>query len=374
MDLVERARGLLVGMAVGDALGLPREGLEPGRAARLWGPPLRHAFWLGRGVVSDDTEHAFLTAQAVLASRGEEAPFARALGWRLRGWLATLPPGVGWATLRACALLCLGASVTRSGRRSAGNGPLMRAPLLGFAVPEPRRRAALVEVSTRATHTHPLALEAARAIAELAAAARDGEHRRAALFALATRHLRDAAWRAPLARLEHALTTAAEPGDWARTEGLERGVTGYVVHTVPAVLFSWLRAPRDYPGAVATAIELGGDADTVAAIVGALAGAVAGRAAIPRALVDGIVDWPLAPPRLDALALRLVDHLEGRPSPPLRTPFGPLRLVRNLAVGAAAIAHVLWRIAAAAAGVRRRPRARRAVSPGAEQTPPPPDG
>ena len=52
--------------------------------------------------------------------------------------------------------------------------------------------------------------------------------------------------------------------------GLARGVTGYIHHMVPICLHTWLRAPRDFAGAVEGVIALGGDTDTTAAIVGAL--------------------------------------------------------------------------------------------------------
>ena len=49
--------GSILGTAVGDALGLPLEGLSRRRGARLIGDPDRHHLILGRGMVSDDTEH-----------------------------------------------------------------------------------------------------------------------------------------------------------------------------------------------------------------------------------------------------------------------------------------------------------------------------
>ncbi|HET6883416.1 MAG TPA: ADP-ribosylglycohydrolase family protein [Pirellulales bacterium] len=52
MPLSQRALvGSLLGMAVGDALGLPYEGLSPRRAARLLGPPTRYRLLFGRGIV-----------------------------------------------------------------------------------------------------------------------------------------------------------------------------------------------------------------------------------------------------------------------------------------------------------------------------------
>lgn len=62
------------------ALGLPRADLSRRRAARLYGTgPLEHGFVLGRGMVSDDAEHACMTAQVLLAAGDDEAQFARSL-------------------------------------------------------------------------------------------------------------------------------------------------------------------------------------------------------------------------------------------------------------------------------------------------------
>src|SRR6185436_14806633 len=114
----------LLGCAVGDSIGLPREGLSPRRAQRLFGSgPLTHRLVFGRGMISDDTEHACMTMQALLASNGDVDRFRRSLAWRLRGWLVTLPAGIGWATLRSIVKLWLGFS---GGVSSAGNGPAMR--------------------------------------------------------------------------------------------------------------------------------------------------------------------------------------------------------------------------------------------------------
>jgi ADP-ribosylglycohydrolase len=98
---VDRITGLLLGTAVGDSLGLPREGLTPLRASRMYSGPLRQRL-LGRwGMLSDDTEHACMTARALLVEAGDPQRFARMLASSLRWWLAALPPAVGSATLRA---------------------------------------------------------------------------------------------------------------------------------------------------------------------------------------------------------------------------------------------------------------------------------
>lgn len=61
----DRAIGCLLGGALGDSLLLPEEGLDRERIARRGAGPLRQGLVAGRGLLSDDTEHAFLTAQAL---------------------------------------------------------------------------------------------------------------------------------------------------------------------------------------------------------------------------------------------------------------------------------------------------------------------
>lgn len=138
--------GCLLGRAVGDAIGLPFEGLSREQVARRIGAePLGHSLFGRRGMVSDDTEHACMTGQALLAAPDSPEAFARSLAWRLRGWLLGLPASVGWGTLRAVVRLWLGWSTERSGVHSAGNGPAMRAALLRVCrADEPARLDAFV--------------------------------------------------------------------------------------------------------------------------------------------------------------------------------------------------------------------------------------
>src|SRR5262245_21409015 len=89
--------GLLLGTAVGDALGLPAENLSPGRIHRVWKGDWQMRFLLGRGMISDDTEHTLMVAQALLAHPNDAAAFQRSLARKFRWWLAGLPGGVGFA-------------------------------------------------------------------------------------------------------------------------------------------------------------------------------------------------------------------------------------------------------------------------------------
>ena len=123
--------GVLTGTAVGDALGLPAEGMSRQRLQRRWHGQWRHRFLFGRGMVSDDTEHTLFVAQALLAHPNDPVAFQRCLAWKLRLWLLGIPAGIGFATLRAILKLWLGFPPTRSGVHSAGNGPAMRSAIIG---------------------------------------------------------------------------------------------------------------------------------------------------------------------------------------------------------------------------------------------------
>ena len=170
ITLPNRFDGLLIGTMVGDALGLPAEGLKPARIRRLWPGEWSHHFFFGRGMLSDDSEHALMVGQALLQNSKDASSFALSLAWKLRWWLAALPAGVGLATLRAGMRLWLGFPPHRSGVYSAGNGPAMRSALIGaFFADDPERLQAYVEASTRLTHTDPKALTGALAVAHIAA-------------------------------------------------------------------------------------------------------------------------------------------------------------------------------------------------------------
>jgi ADP-ribosylglycohydrolase len=72
--------GVLLGTAVGDALGLPAENLSPERIRKRWSGEWRMRFLFGHGMMSDDTEHTIMVAQALLSHSDDSVAFQRALG------------------------------------------------------------------------------------------------------------------------------------------------------------------------------------------------------------------------------------------------------------------------------------------------------
>ncbi len=354
---LNRIAGVILGTAVGDALGLPREGMSPRRAARLYGnPPLRLRFLFGFGMVSDDTEHTCLVGQALLRSPDNTDSFLRSLGWGLRLWLLCLPAGIGRATLRAIIKLCVGFPLTKSGVWSAGNGPAMRAALLGVCLGHDLNKLrAFVRASTRVTHTDPWAESGALLVA---LAAHHGAERGPARIDAPT-FLRDvkqnvdvdAELTGILDKMEEHARRNAPAVDLAHALGLQRGVTGYIYHTVPLALYCWLRSPGDFRQAVEEVIALGGDTDTTGAIVGGIAGATVGASGIPGEWIDGIREWPCSVAWMRRLAERLARQFpgdgHGASEGPLRF-FWPGQAGRNLVFLAIVLAHAARRWASLA--------------------------
>jgi ADP-ribosylglycohydrolase len=107
-DLFDRFAGVLLGTAIGDALGLPMEGMTSRAVARRF-PNFERYSLLGRtGYVSDDTEQSALVAQALARHPRDPEGFVRAFRRSLLGWFVRLPWGIGFGTLRACARIMMG--------------------------------------------------------------------------------------------------------------------------------------------------------------------------------------------------------------------------------------------------------------------------
>jgi ADP-ribosylglycohydrolase len=321
--------GALLGTALGDAIGLVAEGMKPAAIARRFGRLDRFRLLPGVGVVSDDTEQAALVAQSLAREPGDAARCARAFRRSLAGWFLRLPWGLGLATLRACCRILAG--LETSGVVSAGNGSTMRAPVVGvFFASDPARRQDFGEALARVTHLDPRAIEGARFAAELAAACATASPTapRGPLVtgALAVVHAADL--RSAIEQGLRLGAAGAEPSEAAR----QLGNTGFVVPTLAVAAYAFVKDGHDPLEAIVTAIAVGGDADTIAAIVGAWVGALHGADALPAPLVARLAPGPFGERHLRALARDLARSQEGPSSAP-EARYSPLvALLRNLAL------------------------------------------
>ena len=89
---VDSIHGYLAGGAIGDSFGFPYEGLTKKRAVKLLGYPFPNKLLFGYGMLSDDTEHACMTAISLIQSSGQSRLFEKALINQLRSWFLCLPP------------------------------------------------------------------------------------------------------------------------------------------------------------------------------------------------------------------------------------------------------------------------------------------
>lgn len=326
----ERAEGCLVGLAVGDALGFPLEGLTARRIEKRFGAIQSFRFLGPTGYVSDDTEQAVMAAEALLEAGLDPERARRRFARKLVGWFWTFPPGIGGATLRACLKLTVGLP---GGVSSAGNGAAMRSAPLGL-LPDAIRDETVRRFS-QVTHTDPRGVDGARVVAAAVARLVRGEG--AALPDV----LQDVA---PVdQRLEEALTLSWEVSRAGAhpAEVAERvGRSGYVLHSVPLAFSGLWRDPADFMEGLQAVVLAGGDADSNGAIAGALLGTKFGRAAIPASLRDAL-EPAYAESRLIALASGLLKGkiLDGYSGPG----FLGLRR-RELAIKWGVALHVLARL------------------------------
>ncbi len=253
----------------------------------------------GRGMISDDTEHTCLVSQALINSGGNVDVFRRSFARGLRWWLLGIPAGAGLATVKATVRLWLGWSPQTSGVFSAGNGPAMRAAVLGAAIEDEETLREFVRASTRVTHSDPKAEYGALAVAWAANWAAKQEPLelqywcdRLHAFLQSGDEPSRIEFRSLLDRTVKSVQLGESTTAFAAQLGLQRGVTGYVYHTVPVALHACLSHPCDFRRAVISVIECGGDADTTAAIVGGIVGAVVGKEGIPREWLAGLSEWP----------------------------------------------------------------------------------
>jgi ADP-ribosyl-[dinitrogen reductase] hydrolase len=333
-ELEDALVGSILGTAVGDAIGLPYEGVSKRRAARLFGPPDRHRFFFGRGMVSDDTEQTCLVAQSLIESGRDVALFERRVLGRLGRWLLTLPAGVGLATLRAISKSLLFFPPHRCGVFSAGNGPAMRSAIIGAAIDDEALLPQLVKASCTLTHTDPKALNGALAVALGANLAKQASLVEPSDYLARLRPILDGGpateFMALMERVVASVNRGESTAEFAIAAGMERGVTGYVYQTVPVSIHAWLSNQNDFREAVSSVVRCGGDTDTTAAIVGGIVGSHVGKAGIPAEWLRTLAEWPRTAAWMEQLGRQLARVLStGTPETPLRLS-GPLVFGRNL--------------------------------------------
>lgn len=354
IDRRKSIEGLLFGIAVGDALGLAYEGLTRRQILRrLRRHPPRYALLPSRGFGSDEIQMAGMTGQAILRSVCKSENFLDSLAWSFRWWFLGLPFGIGLGTAKACIKLWLGFNPENSGSRSAGNGPAVRSLVIGatlIGTDVESRIERWCQLSSLLTHKAPQATAGAILLGQAAAIAimdkLDSEKRLSVLDQLIDLSRNDEITEL-LKKLKPCLEANMGPARVAKRLGWKKGISGYMPHSLTMSIYCWLRYHDDFAKAVFSAVRLGGDADSVAAITGGLVGLTAQVDSIPDDLIAKYRDWPADLAWHEQLAARLTEWPHGEEdilSAPAEPFFWPGQLVRNVLLIPVVIIHVVLRM------------------------------
>jgi len=298
---LDRTRGVLLGLACGDALGRPVEFSSASEISAAHGQldeMVGHGTWnQPAGTITDDTEQALCIARSLVDHQAfDPADVAE----RFVAWYDSGPFDIGRMTMRSLSRLKHGDEWDEAGEhvweqsregQNAGNGSVMRCPPL--AIPYATDWDRLVEVSRQSsqiTHADPRCTDGC-AILNLTVAG---------LLENADTPLQDALDYVG-ADAPDELVTALRPlvrGDSPGT--LE--TSGYVVHSLQTALHDGLFADSAEE-AIVTPVNRGGDTDTIGAIAGAVAGARFGASQLPDRWLGAIDEVD----ELETLAERLVE-------------------------------------------------------------------
>ena len=274
METIERFRGCLLGLAVGDAVGTTVEFKSRGSFKPVTDMVGGGAFRLKPGQWTDDTSMALCLASSLVERRefDLEDQIRRYCNWFERGYLSSTGKcfDIGNATRQALIRYHkTGNPLAGSADpQSAGNGSLMRlAPVPMFFFGDHDKVVHFSGESSRTTHGATECIDACRLFGNMLARALDGASKQDILFARSV-------------EVSSSAIQAIARGDYCEKQADAIQGEGYVVKSLEAALWCFFKTDS-YGRAILAATNLGDDADTTAAICGQIAGAYYGESGIP---------------------------------------------------------------------------------------------
>jgi ADP-ribosylglycohydrolase len=329
---LDRALGAFYGLALGDALGMPTQSLSRQQIKQRFGaihsledagPDQPIAANMPKGSITDDTEQAILVGDLLVAGKGRIEPAA--LAHSLIEWEAAMQAKgsqdlLGPSTKRAIEMILAGHTAEESGRYGTTNGAAMRITPVGIAanVDDAQVFVRAVVEACQVTHNTTLGISSAAAVAAVVSAGINGVPLGDALqvgVQIAQEAERHGHWVAGgriATRISWARSLSVE-NDKALLADLLYDLIGTSVASQESVVVSFALAHQVDIGelqafeALCMAASLGGDTDTIAAILGAMLGACQGMECWPAALIEQIKqvnDLDLEPLVQGLLALR----------------------------------------------------------------------
>jgi ADP-ribosylglycohydrolase len=274
---------ILVGLAVGDALGVPVEFMKRG-SFHITGMQGYGTHNQPPGTWSDDTSLALCLAASVTDGFSIQDLARRFVRWRDEAYMTATGVvfDIGISTAKAIRRLKEGITPEAAGCAGInenGNGSLMRiAPLVFFIARKPEaERFQITQKVSSITHAHSWSVASCFIFLEYLRKLLDSMEKRAAYAELQEEFSAGCSFTdaETLAKFERILQQdiSALP-----MSAIKSG--GFVIDTLEAALWCFLTTDN-YRDAVLKAVNLGDDTDTTAAVTGALAGLAYGIDAIP---------------------------------------------------------------------------------------------
>ncbi|AZF65539.1 MULTISPECIES: ADP-ribosylglycohydrolase family protein [unclassified Pseudomonas] len=309
-----RALGAFYGLALGDALGMPTQSLSREQVQQRFGAitgledadadqPI--APNMPAGSITDDTEQAILVGELLVEGNGKIEPTV--LAQRLIDWEAAMRAKgsqdlLGPSTKRAIDMILAGHTPEESGRFGTTNGAAMRITPVGIAadVSDPAPFIQAVIQACQVTHNTTLGISSAAAVAAVVSAGINGVDLGEALnigTQIAQQAENHGHWIAGgriSTRISWARTLSVGSGDNALFADLLYELIGTSVASQESVVVSFALAQQVAVGAmsaleaVCLAASLGGDTDTIAAMLGAMLGACLGMQCWPPVMIEQV--------------------------------------------------------------------------------------
>lgn len=297
----DKVRGAIIGVAIGDALGMPAEGLSPKSIKKYYGkistyrtPRKKHFHNLKKGQWTDDTQLTLAIGESIIKMKGldfEDIAEAHIVAFNSsrRGW--------GKTTQQGCQRLLVGCEWWEAGGNSgAGNGPPMKIAPVGVLygleiINITEMIAACVNIS-KMTHGDPRAAVAAIAQAYLVGKAIKSDG------GLALWQIFD-----DLSQFTYRLEPSSDnmlsdklrrACEWNNSNPeLIRKVLGagaFVNESLPFTYAMLMKFKSNIEGCLEALVNMGGDSDTNASMAAAILGAAYGYKAFPQKWRRGLED------------------------------------------------------------------------------------
>jgi ADP-ribosylglycohydrolase len=325
VDVVSKIRGALFGVAVGDALGWPYEGMTRDQIASSR-PSLdgyvavrrRACEPINSGAVSDDTQMTLDVARCLTEKKMIDPDFLLTLN------SAYMIRGAGPIVLKALHHYRFSVPWHKCGVDSPYNGGAMRAIPVGLFHHGSVENILVDSIlSCVTTHNNVHAMSATAVMAQAAAwllrsdsksfagavnTAAFVESLRSTALCIEGTIDADADRNSGVPTKIMSVAIGRLPGlleeyrDNPFPAILELGNSVNAVESVSSALFCFLRNPFDYSDVVTTAVRDGNDCDSVASMAGGLCGALNGDSVIPSGYIDGLEDRELIENRAAMLA------------------------------------------------------------------------